>query len=110
MKRLVLLCVICAAAGWAAGPAAGQSPINRCMDKWREGRAVHIELQNQAIEELNGKNYKAACKTMRELADLSESIRRYLQLHCKNNEAMKRGLARTDDIAVRADEICAKAK
>jgi hypothetical protein len=88
------------------------SPANAnvCMDKWREGRAVHAELQRQAIEELNRKDYKAACKTMQELAGVSETIRRFLQLNCRNNEAMKRGLARTDDIAARAQEICAQAE
>lgn len=87
----------------------GPAVANICMEKWKEGRAVHMELQNQAIEELSKKDYKAACKTMRELADLSETIRRFLQLNCRNNEAMKRGLARTDDIDARAQEICAKA-
>lgn len=86
----------------------GSANANPCMDKWREGRAVHAELQRQAIEELNRKDYKAACKTMQELADISETIRRFLQLNCRNSEAMRRMLARTDDIAARAQEICAK--
>jgi len=88
-----------------SGPAAA----NICMEKWREGRAVHVELQNQAIEELNKKDYKAACKTMRELADLSESMRRFFQQNCRGNEPAKRMFARADDIAARAQEICAKA-
>ena len=106
MRKPVLRFAIFAAVAVAA---VAPARADRCMDKWREGRAVHAELQRQAIGELNRKDYPAACRTMRELADVSETIRRFLQLNCRNNEAMKRGLARTDDIAARANEICAKA-
>lgn len=82
---------------------------NICLERWKEGRAAHVELQNQAIEDLNKKDYKAACKTMRELADLSENMRRFFQQNCRGNEAAKRMFARADDIAARAQEICAKA-
>lgn len=79
------------------------------MDYWRDGRAVHAELQRKAIDELNRKDYAAACKTMQELAQLSLRMRDFLQQNCRGNENAKRGLARTDDIAARAEEICAKA-
>lgn len=90
--------------------AAGAADANICMDKWREGRAIHAALQRKAIEELDRKDYTAACKTMQELADLSESMRRFSQLNCRSSQDLKRMFARTDDIAARADEICAKAR
>lgn len=106
MKACTLRIVIFVA---AACSAIGPASANICMERWREGRSIHAELQRKAIEELNNKDYTAACKTMRELADLSESMRRFSQLNCRGNEAAKRMFARTDDIAARAQEICAKA-
>ncbi len=80
------------------------------MDKWKEDRAVHAELQRKAIDELNAKDYPAACKTMRELTELSLSMRAWLQRNCRGNENAKRGEARADTIAARTEEICAEAK
>jgi len=80
------------------------------MDKWKEGRAVHADLQRKAIDELNAKDYPAACKTMKELAELSLSMREWLQRNCRGNENAKRGEARADTIAARAKEICEQAE
>ena len=105
MKKLGFCVAIFAVFFWSAAAPVSANP---CMDYWREGRAVHAELQRTAIDELNRKDYAAACKTMKELTRLSQDMRDFLQRNCRGNEVAKRGLARTDDIAARADEICAK--
>jgi hypothetical protein len=80
------------------------------MDKWKEGRAVHADLQRKAIEELNNKNYAAACETMQELTQLSQEMRAFVDRNCRGNEPAKRRIAATDNIAMRAKEICAQSE
>jgi hypothetical protein len=88
----------------------GSAAANICMDKWKADRAVHADLQRKAIEELNNKDYVAACKTMRELTELSQSMRTWLQRNCRGNETAKRGEARADTVAQRTKEICEQAE
>jgi hypothetical protein len=75
-----------------------------------DGRAIHAELQRKAIEELNGKDYAAACKTMQQLSTLSQKMRSYAEENCRSNEAYKRRLAAADNIAARTKEICEQAR
>jgi hypothetical protein len=81
-----------------------------CQEKWKEGRAVHAELQRKAIEELNTKDYPAACKTMQELTRLSQDMRSFVDRYCRGNEPAKRRIAATDNIAARTKEICEQAE
>jgi hypothetical protein len=92
----------------AAGTGAAKADI--CVEHYKEGRAIHAELQRKAISELNDKNYAAACKTMQHLADLSLKMRRFSEANCWRNPASKRMHANADNIAARAQEICAQAK
>jgi hypothetical protein len=80
------------------------------MEKWKEGRAIHAGLQRKAIEELNAKDYSAACKTMQELTKLSQDMRSWVERNCRGNEPAKRRVAATDNIAARAKEICEQAE
>jgi hypothetical protein len=99
------------AAALTAWPSlSGPATASVCMERWKEDRAVHAELQRKAIEELNNKDYAAACKTMRELAQVGQSMRIWLERNCRGNENAKRMTARADTIAARADEICAQAE
>ncbi len=80
------------------------------MDMWKEGRAIHADLQRKAIEELNNKDYAAACKSMQELTRLSQGMRAYVERYCRGNEPAKRRVAATDNIAARTKEICDQAE
>jgi hypothetical protein len=87
----------------------GHASADSCKQMYIEGRAMHAELQRKAIDELNAKNYPAACKNMRELARLSMEMRTFAERNCWRNEAYKRMDAAADNIAARTKEICEKA-
>lgn len=88
-----------------------QSPATagECRAMWQAGRALHADLQRKAIEELNRKDHAAACETMHELTRLASAMRDFANQNCRANEAAKRSLAATDNIAIRTEEICAQA-
>lgn len=89
--------------------AADNAAADPCREYWRDGRAVHAELQRKAIDELNRNDHAAACKTMQELTKLSQEMRAFLERSCRGNEGGKRRVAAADNIAVRTKEICAQA-
>ena len=82
-KRLRIVFV---AFAFAALTFTGLVKADPCVERWKEGRAVHAELQRKAIEELNTKNFAAACKSMQELARLSIAMRGFFHDNCWGNE------------------------
>lgn len=89
----------------AATPAAA----DECKNMWQDGRAIHADLQRKAIEELNWKDYPAACASMRELSRLANAMRDFVRANCWANASAKRRVAAADNIAARTEEICAQA-
>lgn len=107
MRRHQLIPLAVALAGCISLPESAAA--NVCAERWKEGRAVHAELQRKAIDELDAKDYPAACKTMQELTRLARDMRAFNQRHCWTNEEGKRMYARADTIADRTREICEQA-
>lgn len=103
MRWLLLVSIFASA---FAAPASADP----CKDMWKDGRAVHADLQRKAIDQLNQKDFTGACKTMQELTRIGQAMRTYAGQRCRANEAARRRLAAADNIAARTKEICEQAK